>query len=77
MLTEFRGQLDSVLSLLVGVVPRVIDRVKVHHMTRWEKEREELQETHCQAMEDTRRRKVGSCTSLTGVCVCGTYVGVT
>lgn len=55
---EFRGQLDSLLFLLVSVVPRVLDGVKVRHMMRWEGEREQLRATHSQTMEEMRRRKV-------------------
>lgn len=55
---EFRVQLDTVLSLLVGLAPQVLKAITSQHMTRWERERQVLEDSHQQTMEGMAKEKV-------------------
>lgn len=56
--SEFRGQLEVLLSLLVGVAPLVMGGVKAAHLGGWQRERQELEASHHQAMQELAEKKV-------------------
>ena len=58
MIVEFRGQLEGLLSLVVGVAPLVMGGVKESHMMQWERERETISHAQQQTMLDLARKKV-------------------
>lgn len=55
---EFRAQLDTVLSLLVGLTPLVLKGISRQYMTRWERERRDLEDSHQRTMETMAKEKV-------------------
>ena len=58
--SEFRGQLDTLLSLLVELTPRILEEVKVRHLTLACKERERLQQDHEHTMSALSKEKVST-----------------
>ena len=63
MFTEFRGQLDTLLSLLVAVPPLVMGEVKGRHMAAWEEEKGRQEASYRQSMAGLAQEKVSPISS--------------
>lgn len=55
---EFRGQLETTMSLMVGVAYSVMAGVKKRKMKEWETEREQLKVAHKSVLQELTAKKV-------------------